>query len=73
MNRKDVLQYTGKVDHITADHFLIIGYDVGEPDDPLYIEAKFRVNKAGVAYQMGLKLEEAMGKEKIWFDRTPRV
>lgn len=36
MNRPNALQYDGKLEHIIADYFLIIAYDVGETDDPLY-------------------------------------
>jgi hypothetical protein len=69
MNRTNVLQYDAKLEHITADHFLLIGYDMGEPDTPIYISAEFRVNLGGVAQQMGLELVEEMEGEKIWFDR----
>lgn len=69
MNHTNVLQYDAKLQHITADHFLLIGYDVGEPDDPMYISAEFRINDGGAAHRMGLVLVEEMEGGKIWFDR----
>lgn len=69
MNRPNALQYDGKLDHITADHFLIIAYDVGEPDDPIYLPIEFRIDVTGTVQQMGIDFEESMRGEKIWFDR----
>lgn len=70
MNRVDVLQYDARFEHITANQFLLIGYDVDELDDPMYIMTEFIVNVDGVAHKMGLRLEEGMEGESIWFSRV---
>lgn len=70
MNRPNALQYDGKLDHITANHFLIIAYDAGEPDDPIYFPTEFRVDVTGKVRQMGIHFEDSMKGEKIWFDRN---
>lgn len=70
MNPPNALQYDGKLEHITADHFLIIAYDVGETDDPLYFPTEFRVDVTGTVQQMGIQFEGSMKGEKIWVDRA---
>lgn len=69
MDRPNIVQYDGKLDHITAEHFLIIAYDVGEPDDPAYLPVEFRIHESGTVRQMGIQFEESMKGEKIWFDK----
>ena len=73
IDRVNVLQYDAKLEHIPANKFLLIGYDVGELDDPIYIVTEFIVNDDGVAHQMGLMLEEEMESESIWFSRDIRA
>lgn len=70
MDRADVLVYNGKLHHITTDHFLVVGYDNSEPDDPLYVAMEFKVGIDGSVQQLGIPLEEAMKGEKIWFTRV---
>lgn len=69
MDRPEAIQFDAELDHITADHFLIIAYDIGEPDDPTYFPTEFRINESGTVQQMGIDFEDSMKGEKIWFDR----
>ena len=70
MNHTNVLRYDAQLDHITGEQFLLIGYDVGLPDDPMYIRVEFDIDGKGAVQQMGLELEYTMKGQKIWFQKV---
>ena len=59
-----------KMQPISGEYFLGVGFSADNGDDPLYVPAEFKVDVSGQAVELGLLLEEAMAPEKIWFERT---
>ena len=69
MDRGPVLHYDAELIHITADHFLIVGYEKDAPEDPWYIQAEFKVGMSGEVDWLGCTLTDEMGDDKIWFSK----
>ncbi len=71
MHRGPILKYKAELEHISGDHFLIVGTLDEAPDVPgLYVDTEFEVSVWGRVERLGLLLETDMGGEKIWFDKV---
>lgn len=80
---KDGILHTDRVDvtwplsadlkHVTGDHFMVYADSAVAPGGVLKLAtaAEFRIGSDGVPKQLGVAIEDMMGKDgRIWFDRV---